>query len=151
MTYSRTIMFWMLLLLALISQTGHSAVPQTPEYYLDVSFDIPRSKIAGVGKIRVLRGKPLMFQVGRLTIHSVRLNQQRVDFQLRDGALRIVPPESGTLEIRYEGVFEPAVTFSGSHEGAFPGAIGQQGIFLMSAWYPQIEALANYRLKAALP
>src|SRR3989338_10211621 len=102
MTYSRPIMFWMLLVLALISQTGHSAVPQTPEYYLDVSFDIPRSKIAGVGKIRVLRGKPLMFQVGRLTIHSVRLNQQRVDFQLRDGTLSIVPPESGTLEIRSE-------------------------------------------------
>ena len=151
MTYSRTIMFWMLLVLALISQTGHSAVSQTPEYDLDVSFDIPRSKIAGLGKLRVLRGKPLLFQVGRLTIHSVRLNHQRVDFQLRDGTLSIVPPESGTLEIRYEGVFEPAGTFSGSHEGTFPSVIGRQGIFLTAAWYPQIEALANYRLKAALP
>src|SRR3972149_6784554 len=151
MTYSRTIMFWMLLVLALISQTCHSAVSQTPEYDLDVSFDIPGSKIEGLEKIRVLRGKPLLFQVGRLTIHSARLNHQRVDFQLRDGTLSIVPPESGTLEIRYEGVFEPAGTFSGSHEGTFPSAIGPEGIFLTAAWYPQMEELSTHRLKAALP
>lgn len=151
MVYSRALIASILLVLAFISRTGHPAAPQAPEYDLEVSFDIPRSSVTGLAKIRVPAGKPLMFRVGRLVIHGVHLNRQRVDFQLRDGALRIVPPQSGTLEIRYEGVFEPARASSGSHEQTFPSVVGRQGIFLVSAWYPQVEALANYRLKVALP
>ncbi len=151
MTHGRILLSSIFLFLAPISQTGHPAPSQMPEYHLDVSFDIPRSKITGLGKIRVLGGKALMFRVERLAIHSVHLNQQPINYQLRDGTLRIVPPETGTVEIRYEGVFEPAEASSGLHDGTSRSVIGRQGIFLTSAWYPQIEALSNYRLKAALP
>ena len=151
MISSRTFVASILLFLAMVSQTGQSAAPQTLHYDLDVSFDIPRAKMMGLGKLRVPQAGPLTFWVGSLMIQSVSLDQRRVDFQLRDGTLRITLPKSGTLEILYEGVFPPAETLLGSDDGSFANVIGHQGIFLTSAWYPRIEALAIYRLKAALP
>jgi aminopeptidase N len=151
MSYRRTVIASFLLLLWFLLQTGHSAVPAAPEYDLAVSFDIPRAKIIGLSRIPVTRGRPLALRVSRLNIRSVRVNQEPLDFQVRDGRLRVTPKQSGTLEINYEGVFARVAGTSFSRDADIPNVIGREGIFLASAWYPQIDALAHYRLQAVLP
>jgi aminopeptidase N len=151
MSYRRSAIASCLLLLSFLLQTSHSAVPATPEYDLAVSFDIPQAKVVGLSKIPVTRGRALVLRVGHLNIRNVRINQMPLDFQARDGRLRITPKESGTLEIGYEGVFARVAGASFSRDTDIPNVIGQEGIFLASAWYPQIDALAHYRLQAILP
>lgn len=136
---------------ALLTQTGRSAAPSAPVYDLAVSFDIAGSTIAGSIKTAVLRGERRFFRAGRLTIRAVEVNRKPVPFQVRDGALTLLPPESGVLEIRYDEAFPPPAAVSSSRETSIPNVIGREGIFLNSAWYPQSAGLAIYRLKASLP
>jgi aminopeptidase N len=151
MVYRRGIITSFFLVLAFISQTGHSAVEQALQYDLAVSFDIPRSKLIGLATIQVIRSKPLLLNVGRLAIHSVRLNGRRLEFEVRNGLLALTPPDSGSLEINYDAVFAPEGSVSPGRDASIPSAISREGIFLTSAWYPRIEALARYRLKATFP
>lgn len=141
----------LILLIVVLVQAGHSAAPQAREYNLDVSFDVAHSKILGWSRIRVLGGERLVFQVGRLKVRGVEVNRKSVSFQVRDSTLIIAAPESGTLEIRYEGLFPAKEAIIGSHDTEITGVIGREGIFLPSAWYPQIAGLAVYHLKATLP
>lgn len=151
MIHWRSLIAPILVALALLCSTRGPAVAQTPEYDLSVSFDLSKSKITGVARLPVREGNPVAFRIGRLVICGVHLDRQEVGFRSGGGALRVVPPKSGTLEIHYEGVFEAAPPAWASRDGTFPGVIGREGIFLMSAWYPQVETLAKYRLRAALP
>ena len=151
MSYRRTAIVSILLLLSFLLQTGHSAAPSAPECDLAVSFDIPRAKVIGLSRVSVIKDRPLAFHVGRLNIRSVRVNQESLDFQIRDGRLSVTPKQTGKLEIRYEGLFPQVADASTSRDSDIPNVIGREGIFLASAWYPQIEALAHYRLQAVLP
>jgi uncharacterized iron-regulated protein len=136
---------------ALLAHTGRSAAPSAPVYDLAVSFDIPRSTIAGSMQTAVRRGERRLFRTGGLTIRAVEVNRKPLPFQVRDGALILLPSESGALEVRYEGVFPPPRAVSDSRDTNLPNVIGREGIFLTSAWYPQSAGLAIYRLKASLP
>jgi uncharacterized iron-regulated protein len=140
-----------LLIVVLFARIGHSAAPQIPQYDLDVSFDIPRSKVVGLSKIRALQGERLLLQARGLAIQSVEVNRKSVNFQVRDNTLTIAAPEGGILEIRYEGVFEPPKTISALRDREIPNVVSREGVFLTSAWYPQIGRRAIYRLKATLP
>ncbi len=93
---------------------------------------------------------PLILLIG-LKVRGVEVNRKSVSFQVRDSTLTIAAPESGTLEIRYEGLFPAKEAIIGSHDTQITGVIGTEGIFLPSAWYPQIAGLAVYHLKATLP
>ena len=141
----------LILSIVVLVQPVHSAAPQTPEYHLDVSFDVMHSKIVGLSKIRLSGAKRLVFQVGRLKVRSVEVNRKSMSFQVRDSTLTMAAPKSGTLEIRYEGFFPAKEGISGSHDTEITGVIGREGIFLPSAWYPRIAGLAIYHLKATLP
>jgi uncharacterized iron-regulated protein len=144
------------ILLVLVSgwQTSHSAVPPAlryDRYDLEISFDIPRSKLTGVARLRIERPTRLRFHVGRLSVLRVRLNQAPLEFESRGGSLTIVPDQVGTLEIAYEAVFPGAAVPVNSRDANFANVVGSDGIFLTSDWYPQLEALARYRLTARLP
>jgi aminopeptidase N len=141
----------MLSSVALIFQTAHAAVLPAPECELDITFDIGHSKIAGATRIHVLEGRALRFRVGHLTIRKVAVNRKPARFQVRDGTLTITPAESGNLEIDYEGVFEPSGAIPAPRDTDIPGAIGREGIFLATGWYPRIAGPATYRLNAVLP
>ena len=52
--------------------------------------------------------------------------------------------DKGIVEIRYEGVFR-------DNNRDNNNVIGEKGISLTGLWYPQIEGLFKYRLKATLP
>src|SRR5262245_39609716 len=140
----------MVSIVALIFQTARAATLGAPECELDVSFDIGRSRIAGTSKIRVPAGQPLQLHVGRLTIRKVEVNRKPARFQVRDGTLTTMPPESGILEIGYEGAFDPSGAIA-ARDADLAGVIGRKGIFLASGWYPRIAGLATYRLNAVLP
>jgi len=151
MSYRHAVIAAILLLLLFALQAGHSAAPAAPEYHLTVSFDIPRAKIIGVTRIAVLKNRPVMLSIGRLEVRSVRIDREPLNFEARDGRLSITPGKSGTLEIAYEGVFAGMPGTPMSRDSDIPNVIGGEGIFLASAWYPQTETLANYRLQVFLP
>jgi len=140
-----------LLILGLVWPTHHSAAQRIPEYDLHVSFDVSSSKILGLAKITALEGTPILFNIGGLKIVSVDVNGQPIRHDTNDGRLRILPTVSGTLEIRYEGLFKPSSLPPSSRDPNIPSVISPAGIFLTSAWYPQMAALAIYRLTAVLP
>jgi aminopeptidase N len=151
MAYHRTFIATLLLILALTAQSAHGAEPGIREYDLDVSFDIPRSKIIGLARVRASGGERLQFQIDRLAIQSVSLRGKPAPYAARDGTLNIVAAESGTVEIRYERVFQRSAAPSRSADADIPDAISREGIFLASAWYPRISYPANFHLTAALP
>ncbi len=151
MRYRRTVVASILLLFALLLQTGHSATPSAPEYELAVVIDIPHAKVTGSSKIAVVKGEPVVLRVGSLKILGARLNQQAADFQTGSGRLSLVPKQTGILDIRYEGVFAQDENAPTSRDSDIANVIGREGVFLNSAWYPQPETLAHYRLQAVLP
>ncbi|MDI6728604.1 MAG: hypothetical protein QMD44_06735, partial [Thermodesulfovibrionales bacterium] len=64
---------------------------QSPEYNLEVSFDIHNSKIIGIAKIDVPAGKELVLHTGHLNIINASLNQQKINFDVREGILKVLP------------------------------------------------------------
>lgn len=148
----RNLLAGALLTLALVWQSSHSAAQRIPAYDLHVSIlDVAGSKIAGLAKIPAVAGTPISFHIGNLTILSVEVSGQPIRHEAGDGYLRIEPAASGTLAIRYEGVFKPPTIPQGTRDPHIASVISAKGIFLNSAWYPQIESLARYRLTAVLP
>ncbi|GER94562.1 hypothetical protein A45J_2326 [hot springs metagenome] len=134
------------LFLPVIAYTG-----QQPEYNLDISFNIPDSRIIGLATIDVQAGKELVMYIGHLKIKEVTLNGQGINFNIKDEVLRILPLQSGSLDIRYEGVFKDNNTTEDTNYGVVGSIINEIGISLTGIWYPQLEGLYKYRLKAVLP
>lgn len=130
-----------------------------PEYNLDVSFDIPGSKIIGLVKIDVHAGRELVLHTGHLNIINVSLNQQKINFDARNGMLRILPHQDGIITISYEGVFKDSRPAYDANYGAAQSIIDERGASLTGIWYPQTDGqkdgpkdgLFRYKLKAIFP
>ena len=122
-----------------------------PAYNLEVSFDIPNSKVMGVAKVPVQAKQELRLATGELRIIQVSLNDKRIDTAAKDGSMTVLPSESGILAIAYEGVFKSTGAGDGRNYGVTPNLIDGRGISLTGAWYPQPEALSVYSLSATLP
>jgi aminopeptidase N len=116
---------------------GSEAQEAFPAYGLFVSFDTGRNLLSGGCTITLPEGAEI--HVGDLRVLSVRLNGMPLEPEIKDGAFTV--GEGGTLEIEYEGVFN----------GGPGGVIGEEGISLTGAWYPSLDGLAYYSLKALLP
>jgi len=125
--------------------------PAVPEYNLSVSFDIPSSRITGLAAMPVRDGQEILFDTGKLAIIQVTLNDRTIAIEPGNGILRIKPTESGTLAIRYEGVFKGSESSSKMNDVAEQSVIDARGITLAGTWYPRTESLSRYRLKASLP
>jgi uncharacterized iron-regulated protein len=116
------------------------------DYSLEVSFDIEASKIKGVAAIPVKKGWEISLDTGGLNLIDVSLGQKKLGISRHHETIRILSPQEGTVEIRYEG------TFRGSgHPGETSSVIGSQGIFLIGTWYPKPDRICTYHLKARLP
>lgn len=128
---------------------------QLPEYNLEVSFDIPNSRIIGLAMIDVNTGKELVLHTGHLKINNITLNQQKINFDVRDGILKVLPPQDGSIAIRYEGIFKDDKAVHDTNYGAVGNIIDERGVSLTGTWYPQIygqrDELYKYNLKADLP
>lgn len=121
------------------------------DYNLEVSFEIPASKISGIARINAAAGKELIFHTGQLKIHNVTLNNQDIVFAFGNGTLSVLPPASGLLEIRYEGTFKDERISDGFNYGVVQNMISNAGISLTDTWYPHMNGLMRYSLKAFLP
>ncbi|MCL4457729.1 MAG: ChaN family lipoprotein [Nitrospirae bacterium] len=124
---------------------------QSPEYNLEVAFDIHNSKIAGIARIDVSAGKELVIHAGELKITDLSLNQQKIQPDVRNGILKILPHQNGALIIRYEGVFKDNKAVYDTNYGAVSSIIDDRGISLTGIWYPQADGLYRYKLRAILP
>ncbi|NTU42931.1 MAG: PDZ domain-containing protein [Nitrospirales bacterium] len=123
------------------------SVSVPPLYKLAISFDIPSSRLFGTAEVPVRSGEKVYFNVGSLVVRDVRLNGSALLFQSRDGVLEALSPESGSLEIRYEGSF-PEIS---ANSWIDKDHIGKRGISLTGVWYPRVSGLFCYKLSAVLP
>ncbi len=99
--FCRLLIIITFLFLPVITHSG-----QSPEYNLEVAFDIHNSKITGIATIDVNAGKELALRNGHLKINGITLNQQKISFDVREGILKDLPPQNGSIVIRYEGIFK---------------------------------------------
>jgi len=133
----------------------HASGGEILDYTLEVSFDIPASRISGVAKIPVEKGQEIRLNRGTLHLIDIRLDGQNIDFSGQDEIARIFPSRPGVMEIRYAGTF----IFPKPPEGAIAqGAmnvpsdvVDGRGIFLTGIWYPQPDQMCHYHLTATLP
>lgn len=145
-------LFSIIMLLLPVSTFGESSnVGTAPGYELDVLIDPSSSRIRGISKISVSRGKSFSLDLGKLRIHKLTLNGKPLDYTENHHVVEIESEEDGILEIRYEAVLKPM----GSPDPVEPASIGDiitnRGVSLTGLWYPQVSALTMYRLRATLP
>jgi aminopeptidase N len=122
-----------------------------PRYDLSVSFDIQRSLIKGISKITLPENRELTISTGTLKITSVKLNGQPVETEIKDGTMKVTV--AGTLEIAYEGMFkEQDIRGNPENIGVVSrNIISSRGIYLTDRWYPFLDGMAYYNLRAVIP
>ena len=124
------------------------------DYALDVSFDLPASKIQGVAKIEVKKDMPLRVRRGDLRFSEVLVGDQALSISERDEAILITPVRDTLLEIHFSGIFKSSGASSssiGKAPGGSENVIDSRGISLTRVWYPEVNAMAMYRLRVTLP
>lgn len=150
----------MLIIAVMLSLPGRALiaeqlVPPVPEYRLEyrlnVSFDVPNSKIIGRAEVPVQAGREMSFATGDLKILQMSVNDKPVDFLFKAGIVSIKPLEDGALVIMYEGIFKGNDPVGDRNYGVVSSAIDERGMSLTGTWYPQMNALASYHLTAVLP
>ena len=151
MKYSSFLIILLILLPPVVVLAGDPSVPDHREYRLDVSFEVPRSKIAGSVKVPVRAGQELSFRTGHLVVGSLMLNGRDMKASVEDGRLTIKPLEDGIAEIRYDGTFKGGVAEGDRNYGVVSSTIDERGISLTGTWYPQPEGLARWKVTAQLP
>lgn len=147
MTVFKALALAALLLLPFDAFADSAELQKSCEYNLDISFDIAGSKVKGSAVTGIEAGKEIVFNTGSLGIVEVKMNNRQIHFNVSSGVLKILPSQSGSIEIIYEGIFSA----NKENPGAAQDIIDDRGISLTGLWYPRTENLCNYRLKAALP
>ena len=123
-----------------------------PVYTLSVSFDLKHNSLDGVVSVDLPEAKNWVFETGHLTVLSVELNGQPVDYPKRGEGFEVYG--KGTLTVRYQGVFrgEEGEGENPENVGVSPGGVvSEEGISLTGAWYPSLDGLTYYHLKALVP
>ncbi|MDA8424292.1 MAG: M1 family aminopeptidase [Nitrospiraceae bacterium] len=111
-----------------------------PEYNLNVSFDIASSRIYGTVKIVARAGTELTLHRGESKIVQAAADGNAVDLA-GDEPKKIVMKADGAVQIDYEADFRQSED----------NIIDERGIALRGTWYPLLEGMCIYRLKATLP
>ena len=133
------------------AQAGRQNDIEMPENNLEVSFNIPASAITGTSLISLKKGRELSITTGALRVISITINNRPAPSDLNLPAIKLTPEEDGILAIKYEGVFKPSQPSDPDSLYEVQDVIDNRGISLTGLWYPQVEGLCRYRLKAVLP
>lgn len=112
-----------------------------PQVDISISFDMEERLMHGSIKILFHKAEEGSIHSGGLKIKSMRLNGNPIMPVLKDGVFKVKTERDTILEIDYECA-------SLKHGSC---VIDKRGIFLRDNWYPSIEGLALYRLKAIIP
>ncbi|UCH81853.1 MAG: ChaN family lipoprotein [Nitrospiraceae bacterium] len=149
-SFSYIPVFLILVLLLLVTSQGHAETTAYPECRIDVSFDINESKINGVSRISLTAGKNVLFRKGPLKILYIRINDLEAAYDQRQEMFEFTPDRDGMIEIGFEGTFADSAP-EDRRDGIASNVIDGRGISLTGLWYPALEGLCNYALKAQLP
>ncbi|MBI5055687.1 MAG: ChaN family lipoprotein [Nitrospirae bacterium] len=140
-----------LVLLFVSSAAIASAAADVTDYKLDVSIDARNSQLSGIARISAKTGRDILLNKGTLEINYVKLNDKRIDIHDSDRAVKITPDKNGTLEISYKKIFKNTPSSHDGPAGTSQSVIAEGGVSLTGTWYPEIEGLNYYKLKAVLP
>jgi uncharacterized iron-regulated protein len=141
---------WFSFIVFIISAASVAYADNLPRYDLAVSFDVAASKISGVSKITITKGRELYFRRGPLDIRYIKINDQHVEFEQRQDIFGLTPDHDGMMEIGFEGTFYSSQGRQ-RHDGIAANTIDSEGISLTGLWFPILEGLSYYSLKASLP
>jgi aminopeptidase N len=127
------------------------AAENLPVYKLYVSFDVKQNLLKGISTIVLPEKREINVSTNNLNIMSIRLNGLPLQPEIKEGMFKV--KGKGTIEITYEGVFRE------EHERENPENIGvvssniisDRGIYLTDRWYPFLDGMAYYSLRAVLP
>lgn len=135
------------LVLACASPDAATGPAERPVQTIRVVLDPAHSRLTGESRISNLAGDSgeiRLFLNENARVDSATWNDEPVDFEFADGAIRVSPGSGGkgTLAVRYAGVFDdPApvrpVNMDNPGHGA-AGTISEAGTLLLggSGWYP---------------
>lgn len=140
-----------LIFIALVAPFVEDAVAEAgslPLYNLSISFDIEGNLIRGVSTITFPENTEADIDTGNLEIVSATLNGRPLG---PEKVFRV--SGKSTLKIVYKGIFREG---DGKEDLENVGVvssdvISDKGISLTGRWYPFLEGMAYYSLKAVLP
>ncbi len=138
-------------LLAIFFTCSVEAAQILPVYNLSVSFDIKENLMKGVSTIILQEKRKMDISAGDLKIISVKQNGLPLKPEIKDGVLQV--SFEGALEIVFEGLFRDEYETKNPENTDVMSkkVINDKGIYLTGRWYPSIESMAFYNLKAYLP
>ena len=128
-------------------KTGAGVAEKIPACSINVSFDLNGASLSGTEAIDLPEGQYKIY-TGGLKITSTSMTTAQVSPVLRKDHIEAYGP--GTLNISFQG------RFTGAGE-ALPaevpggGVINNDGVELTGLWYPQMDGLATYEMKALVP
>lgn len=142
---------FIVLLMGVFFICSAEAVENLPRYNLSVSFDMKQNLIKGISSITLPEKREMYISTENLKVISVVLNGQAIEPEIKNGVFKI--NGKGSLEIAYEGIFKERYEKKNISNRAIisKNIISDKGIYLSDLWYPSIEGLAYYSLKASLP
>lgn len=136
--------------LHLLAPGGAEASGGLPKHRLTVSFDVENGTLFGLSEMELPDKAEYFVNAGGLKIKSAEIDERPVVKIPADGIFRV--SGKGVLRVLYEGEFKGGFKASASNMGVVDkGIISPEGISLTGGWYPQIEGMAHYGLKAIVP
>jgi uncharacterized iron-regulated protein len=135
------------LLIMSVSFHCHASEQTLPVYNLEVSFDLGKNTLNGISTISIPEGLSFSIDVENLTLHSVTINNKKLE------PLPLKTFQAyGTVIISYQASFKQVDHDTTTTPGYLPGnIISAQGVSLTEAWYPSLETLSFFNLKAMVP
>jgi uncharacterized iron-regulated protein len=138
--------------LTVLIASASDAEEKLPFYELSVSFDLNRGILLGRAKISLPPGKDTLISLGSLNINAMILNGRHLSTDARKIVFKA--GANDILEITYDASFKEE---NGKEENlenvgvVAGGLISPDGISLTGLWYPEVEGLSYYSLKALVP
>lgn len=113
----------------------------TPHYRLSVLVDLQRARITGSADITTGRGEEIVIYPNRTKITELRIGRKTIDIRSIRDRDQIFVRATGTIHLVYET----------SLRNSEDNVLTDEEIILKDGWYPAIDGLCTYRLRANLP
>jgi aminopeptidase N len=113
---------------------------------VSVSFELEKNTLRGVSRIALDSDRGISLQTGSLVIDEILVNKERVDIQLDEDNLLVIPAASSGQEvvISYSKVFPES-------PGGQRSLLSAKGIVMLDVWYPLTMEESVMDLTALIP
>jgi aminopeptidase N len=114
---------------------------ETHEMDISIAFDRANKLLKGNVTIAFHGDGEALIHTGDLVITSLKHNDHSLEPSVKDGMMRIKTENHSLISLSYE---------CSSQENG-PCVISEKGVVLTGNWYPSVEGMAFYKLKALVP